>query len=134
MEGKIFLSYSPKLKERASWLRKNMTLAEVLLWKKLGGKQLLGYDFHRQKPIFEYIVDFYSPELKLVIEIDGFSHNFKHDYDVERERNLEKAGLSVLRFQEQHVRKDLNNVVQVIVDWIYQHTPGAIAPTPLKRG
>lgn len=56
-------------------LRKNSTFSEVLLWQHLKGKQLLGYDCHRQKRIDQFIVDFYCPRLKLVIEIDGSSHN-----------------------------------------------------------
>jgi very-short-patch-repair endonuclease len=54
-----------------------MTLSEILLWQQLKGKQLLGYDFHGQKPIDEYVVDYYCPKLKLVIEIDGDSHDGK---------------------------------------------------------
>ena len=58
-------------------LRKNSTLSEVLLWNELKGKKLMGIDFHRQKPIGNYIVDFFSPELRLVIEIDGITHAYK---------------------------------------------------------
>jgi very-short-patch-repair endonuclease len=121
MEGKLFIPYNPKLKSRAAWLRKNTTLAEMLLWYKLRGKQLFNIDFHRQKPILNYIVDFYSPDLKLVIEIDGFSHNFKYDYDVKREDDLKKLGLNVIRFQESGIIKDVDNAIQVIVDYINNH-------------
>ena len=69
------------MKQIAQMLRKNMTLSEILLWQQLKGKQLLGYDFHRQKPIDEYVVDFYCPKLKLVIEIDGDSHEGKEEAD-----------------------------------------------------
>lgn len=65
--GERWVQYNPRLKQTARALRKNMTLGEILLWKELKGKKLLDYDFHRQKPIDEYIVDFYCPQLKLVI-------------------------------------------------------------------
>jgi len=76
MRRKI-LPYNPKLKPLAKALRKNMTLAEVLLWNKLKQKQMLKYDFDRQRPIDNYIVDFYCKDLMLAIEIDGSSHEFE---------------------------------------------------------
>ncbi len=63
------LWYNPELKEKAKMLRSNSTLAEVLFWNQLRDKKLW-YDFHRQKPIDYYIVDFYCPKLNLIIEID----------------------------------------------------------------
>ena len=74
MKTKI-IPYNPKLKRYARELRKTMTLSEVLLWKELKQKQILGYDFDRQRPIDEYIVDFYCKELNLAIEIDGITHH-----------------------------------------------------------
>jgi very-short-patch-repair endonuclease len=67
MRRKI-IPYNHKLKQLARNLRNNSTLAEVLLWRELKGKQVRGYDFHRQKPIDKYIVDFYCPDLLLAIE------------------------------------------------------------------
>lgn len=63
-----FLPYSPKLVPLAKILRNNSTLSEILLWNKLKGKKL-GYDFHRQKPIGNYIVDFFCPELLLAMKL-----------------------------------------------------------------
>ena len=83
----------PKTKKAACKLRKNSTLSEVLLWEQLKNKQLIGYDFHRQKPIDEFIVDFYCPKLKLVIEIDGESHDGKIQEDKTREEKLKSLGL-----------------------------------------
>lgn len=74
MKSKI-IPYNPKLKELAKSLRKNVTFSEVLLWNELKQKKMLGYDFDRQRPIEEYIVDFYSKDLMLAIEVDGDSHN-----------------------------------------------------------
>ena len=83
------LYYRPELKKRARKLRKNMTLAEVLLWKRLKGKQVMGYDFDRQRPIDKYIVDFYCKDLRLAIEIDGRSHDHKERADQRRQSALE---------------------------------------------
>lgn len=116
-----FSLYKPYLKNLARNLRKNSTLGEVLLWNKLKGRQLLGYKFIRQIPINKYIADVYCRELKLIIEIDGFTHNYKIESDTERQKVLEREGYTVIRFQEQEVRKDINNVIQRIVGWIETH-------------
>jgi len=113
----IKLYYNPKLKHIARKLRKNMTLPEVLLWNQLKRKKL-GYDFHRQKPIDNYIVDFYSPELNLVIEIDSEVHLDKGKEDASRQIKLESLGLHVLRFQASHVLKNLKDVVDSIMNYI----------------
>ncbi len=90
----MILRYNPRLKNKASHLRKNMTWSEVKLWRYLKNKKI-GYDFHRQKPIDNFIVDFYCPKLRLVIEIDDFSHtDEKADYDKERQDKLESLGLT----------------------------------------
>lgn len=73
----MLMRYNPRLKALARELRKKSTLAEVLLWQCLRKGQRSGYDFHRQWPIDEYIVDFFAPELLLAIEIDGGSHKFR---------------------------------------------------------
>ena len=112
------IHYNPGLKELAKQLRKNSTLAEVLLWRKLKGKQMLGYDFHRQKPIGNYIVDFFCPRLNLVIEIDGQSHDFKSEADAKRQKDLENLGLHVLRFSERNVRNKMKDVLFMIEQWI----------------
>jgi very-short-patch-repair endonuclease len=67
--------YNPKLKAKSRELRNNSTLAEVPLWNQLKGRKMRGYQFMRQKPIGNYIVDFFCSKLKLVIEIDGESHS-----------------------------------------------------------
>jgi len=92
-------------------LRNNSTLAEVLLWQQIKGKKL-GYDFDRQKPIGNYIVDFFCRELMLVIEIDGSSHDYKSDYDLKRQRNLEAKGITVIRFDDLDVKQNLDAVLQ----------------------
>src|ERR1700748_3387841 len=93
------ITYNPKLKELAKRLRNDSTLGEVLLWKELNNKQMFGYDFHRQEPLLNYIVDFYCYELNLVIEIDGKYHNDLAIYtaDVSRDEELGTYELTVLR-------------------------------------
>lgn len=91
------------------------------MWQRLKGSQLLRYQFQRQKPLGEYIVDFYCYKLKLVIEIDGLSHDFKMDYDQFRQKFIENLGLKVLRFTDTEVKQDVDNVIQRIVDWITIH-------------
>jgi len=125
------IPYNPDLKELASQLRKNMTLSEVLLWNELKQKKMLGYDFDRQRPINNYIVDFYCKELSLAIEIDGDTHIFRYDYDEERQRDLEKLGVSFLRFEDIEVKKNMFNVLRVIEDWIEKKKP---TPRPSEEG
>jgi very-short-patch-repair endonuclease len=96
-------------------------LAEVLLWNQLKGGKMLGFGFLRQKPIHPYIVDFYCPNLKLVIEIDGDSHREKVESDQTREKELEALGLHVLKFLDREVKQDLSNVLWGIQSWIEQH-------------
>ena len=81
-------------------------------------KQMLGYDFDRQRPIGNYIVDFFCKELSLAIEIDGDTHIYRYDYDDERQEALEKIGVHFLRFDDIEVKKDMFNVLRVIEDWI----------------
>ena len=116
-----FLRYNPKLKQRARELRNNSTLSEVLLWKELKGKQMMGHDFHRQKPIDNYIVDFYCPRFNLVIEIDGDSHFLRKQQDADRQRRLEKLGLRFLRFDDLDVKFQMDRVLNTIRDWIKEH-------------
>ncbi|NQT72614.1 MAG: endonuclease domain-containing protein [Chloroflexi bacterium] len=108
------IPYNPKLKQLARELRKNMTLSEVLLWKQIRGKQMMGYDFHRQKPIDNYIVDFYCSELSLAIEIDGDSHSVKVAKDKARQDRLEALGVNFLRFSERDVRQNIEGVLYKI--------------------
>jgi very-short-patch-repair endonuclease len=112
------IPYRHELKELARELRRNMTLSEVLLWNELKQKKILGYDFDRQRPIGNFIVDFYCKELSLAIEIDGKSHIYRYDYDDERQRILEKSGVRFLRFEDIEIKKRMTNVLRVIEDWI----------------
>ncbi len=116
------IPYNPALKEKARELRNNSTRTEILLWTFLKGKQLRGYDFHRQKPIDEYIVDFFCNELMLAVEIDGVSHIGKELYDTKRQNRLEKLGVTFLRFKDEDVFYNCDYVVKEIENWIDNYT------------
>ncbi len=117
------LRYNPKLRLLARELRKKSTLAEVLLWRCLNKGQRSGFDFHRQRPIDEYIVDFFAPELMLAIEIDGSSHKLKGREDEERQIRLEDLGVRLLRFDDAMVKARLDDVVGAIDNWIADNKP-----------
>jgi very-short-patch-repair endonuclease len=108
-----------------------MTLSEVLLWKELKNKNILGFDFDRQRPIGNYIVDFYCKALSLAIEIDGDTHIYRYDYDDERQKELEKLGVHFLRVEGIEVKKNIMNVIRVIEDWIEKNQP---TPNPSQEG
>ncbi|MDP2720331.1 MAG: DUF559 domain-containing protein [Dehalococcoidia bacterium] len=116
--GYQILPFNPKLKQKARELRKAGNLSEVLLWNKLKKRQMSGFDFTRQQVIGNYIVDFHCPKLKLIIEVDGESHDFNGEYDEERGRYLQSLGLTVLHFKDIDVKKALNNVLNQIETWI----------------
>jgi len=97
-------------------------MSEILLWEELKGRKMKGYQFLRQKPIGEYIVDFFCNQLKLVIEIDGDSHDDQnYKYDLKRQKWLESIGLTILRFDDIDVKKDMKNVLMSIEGWINEY-------------
>jgi very-short-patch-repair endonuclease len=117
--------YNPALKERARELRNNSTLSEVLLWNELKNGKMKGKDFHRQKPIMDYIVDFFCPELGMAIEIDGGSHDNENACrnDRERQKKIEELEIQFLRFNDVDVKRNMAGVLKVIEQWIGEHTP-----------
>ncbi|CAN5903645.1 DUF559 domain-containing protein [soil metagenome] len=114
------IPYNPRLKDLARQLRKKMTKSEVLLWNELKQKQVLGYDFDRQRPLGEFIVDFYCKDLLLAIEIDGSTHDHEEAFwkDQQRQQDLEKLGIAFLRFDDREVKEDIRNVLRTIDIWI----------------
>ncbi|MFC1517821.1 endonuclease domain-containing protein [Candidatus Margulisiibacteriota bacterium] len=129
---RIIIPYNPYLKELARRLRNNSTLSEILLWQKLKGKQMEGYDFDRKRPIDNFIVDFYCKDLKLAIEIDGDSHINKKEYDDQRQHLLEDLGVHFLRFLDIEVKVDLEIVLHKIRSWIQENRPTPKSPS--RRG
>jgi cyclase len=101
--------------ERAEELRKNPTYEEKLLWRFLKVNQL-GVRFKRQHPIWLYIADFYCHEIKLVIEVDGSIHNVKEimEHDVIREEEIVSLGIKVIRFTNNEIRTQIENVIDKI--------------------
>jgi very-short-patch-repair endonuclease len=128
MAKRKIIPYNPKLKEFARQLRNDSTKMEIFLWLKLKGKQMYGYDFHRQKPIDNYILDFFCYELMLGIEVDGYSHQFLEVFNKDgiKEKRMIQLGISVLRFSDEQVLNDMENVIRAIEFYIIEyekHTP-----------
>ena len=122
MPRREIIPYNPKLKELARELRKNATKAERVLWKSLSGKQCFGYDFHRQKPLGNFIVDFFCQELMLAIEVDGISHNQPkvHAKDLEKEVFLNGLGITVIRFQDDDIYPDNRDALAEIERYVLE--------------
>ncbi len=123
--------YNKNLKEFARNLRNNSTLPEVILWNKiLKRKQLRGYPFLRQRPVENYIVDFFCKDLKLIIEIDGKIHKFQKSKDKKREEELLRLGYSIIRFQNEEVLYELFNVERTLENFIdeFEKKNGNITP------
>ncbi|WP_424961662.1 endonuclease domain-containing protein [Ekhidna sp.] len=118
MKNKI-IPYRNDLKAKARELRKNSTLSEILLWQEIRKRQL-GFQFHRQVPLLEYIVDFYCHEKKLAIEINGLTHEWKVSYDRERISRLEEAGIKVLVFDDLDVKQNIKWVVNEVYRYLYE--------------
>jgi very-short-patch-repair endonuclease len=127
------LPYDPRLKSKARSLRASLTYAEQRLWTRLRRKQILGIQFYRQKPIGNYIVDFYASAVGLVVEVDGSQHfdaaHTKHDRS--RTAYLKRLGLRVLRFTDRQVLLELDAVVEEILRAIDDRNPPS---PPFSKG
>ncbi|HEY1031804.1 MAG TPA: endonuclease domain-containing protein [Flavipsychrobacter sp.] len=113
--------YNKQLRGLAGKLRKDMTKAEASLWKYvLRAGMMKGYTFNRQRPVLTYIADFMCKPLKLIIEIDGITHQFEDvgAKDVQRQQALQEAGYTILRFSDNDVLNDIENVKYAIADCI----------------
>lgn len=110
------LPYDRNLRDRSRKMRRNPTEAEALLWKFLRRKKLDGTQWYRQKPIEGYIVDFYCPQRRLVVEADGTQHFSKEgqEHDAERNSFLVAHKLKVLRFSNQEILKHIDSVLERI--------------------
>ncbi|MEL6441480.1 MAG: DUF559 domain-containing protein [Cyanobacteria bacterium J06621_8] len=105
---------TPEIEEAAKRLRKNLTAAEAILWEKLRNKQLNRLRFRCQHPVGNFILDFYCPSRKLVVEIDGEIHKERSEYDSARTSKLEEYGYRVIRFSNKRVMNDLQGVLDEI--------------------
>jgi very-short-patch-repair endonuclease len=108
--------YNKNLKQPSRDLRNNMTDAEQLLWQRIRRKQILGLQIYRQKPILNFIVDFYCPKANLVIECDGGQHYTEEGLgaDQNRDQTLSELGLLVLRFSNHQILTEIDAVVEQI--------------------
>lgn len=119
-EKTMYYGAPPEIIQRARELRKNMTPAEKLLWEKLRKKQLKNTRFYRQQPIDIFIADFYCHKYKLVIELDGGIHKDPEvvDYDKNRTAHFERFGITVIRFNNEEIFNDIENVLNKILKFM----------------
>lgn len=115
-EMKKSVHTSKELKMRARELRKLATPAEKILWEQLRNRRLNGIKFRRQHILSPYIVDFYCPAHRLVIEIDGEVHNFQKEYDLSRTTYFEEQNIKVLRFWNNEIEQDIDTVLDKIIE------------------
>ncbi len=116
------LPYQKYLKSSSRKLRKNMTDAEQLIWYHVRRKQILGVQFYRQKPLLNFIVDFYCSKAGLVIELDGYQHSegIQQQKDRVRDKALMDTGLLILRFDNHQVLTETDSVVNHIYEVVEQ--------------
>jgi very-short-patch-repair endonuclease len=127
---KAFNRTNQKIKRKT--LRKNLPLAEIILWDRLKGRQLEGYKFRRQYSVEDFVIDFYCPELKLAVEVDGDSHYTEDALlsDRKRQIEIETFGIRFLRFTNREVYENLEGILLKIEERIKQIT----SPTPPCKG
>ncbi len=119
-----FGAKKPKF-EYAKKLRKTQTESEIQLWEELRSRKCAGLKFRRQHPVGHFIVDFYCHEYLLAIEVDGGIHRGKDvkERDVNRQLELEKSGILVIRFTDDQVLNHLSDVLDKIAGTVFQHRP-----------
>ena len=116
-----FLPYNSYLKKLLPQKRKAGILCEVLFWKLVHRRKFHGIDFDRQRIIGNYIVDFYVKSLGLVVEIDGWSHDVKKEYDEKRQQYLESYGLKVFRITNHDILQNSAVVMKDLERYIIQN-------------
>ena len=112
----MFFGADAKTFQHAWSLRKNLTPAELILWKQLKDRKLFTEKFRRQHPAGCFILDFYCHKYKLGVEIDGEIHANEeiHEYDLDRTAELNKFGIKVLRFTNNEILENINKVILTI--------------------
>jgi len=112
-----------ELVKRARVLRNNMTRAEIILWSRLRSRQINGYKFRRQQPLYDYIVDFYCHDLKLIIEVDGEMHSLLENkkHDSKRDNILKLNGYHIIRMSNVKVETEINSAINKIILYISQN-------------
>ena len=107
-------SVTEKTRQRSKELRKNLTPSEKRFWFHVRGNKVLGFHFRRQHPIGPYIADFCLEKIKLVIEIDGETHDFRYEKDVIKDQYLKEQGYEVIRIPSKDVMNKLDDVIEMI--------------------
>ena len=115
---------APAVRQRSRELRRPQTPTEQVLWGILRSRQTGGLKFRRQQPIGQFIVDFYCPEARLVIEIDGDTHADQVEYDQARTDWIQSMGYRVIRFTNHDVRENVSAVLESILDHCKTNTCG----------
>jgi len=123
LEKDMYFGATHKTIEKSKELRKHMTEAESLLWERLKGKQLLDLRFRRQHPINIFIADFYCHSVLLAVEVDGGIHEIEENkkYDISREDELLKYGIKVIRFKNQDILNNIDDVIVMIKEYIIKN-------------
>ncbi|MCX6199481.1 MAG: DUF559 domain-containing protein [Bacteroidetes bacterium] len=125
------LGYNKKLQPFANENRKSMTKAEACLWKyALRARGIKGYQFRRERPVLNYIADFMCKELKLIIEVDGLTHDWDETIakDNKKDKDLKAEGFTILRFNDNEVLKHMNAVIDEI-ELTIENIEGKIPPS-----
>ena len=110
----------PDIFKKAKILRKDMTVTEEILWKRLSNRKLNGLKFRRQHPLDIFIADFYCHEKKLIVELDGGIHDTTEqmEYDDGRTFELEEKGVKILRFRNEEVLNEIEQVLEKIIETV----------------
>ncbi len=119
---------------RARELRKQGTPAEIKLWQSLSKRQLHGFKFSRQIPIGPYFADFICRSAKLVVEVDGPSHDVQVEYDCARTELIEGQGYRVIRFSNMDVLQNLEDVLATIGRVLTEMSLPTPNPSRLREG
>ena len=126
--------YNKSLNSFANANRKTMTKSAACLWKYiLGGRQMLGYKFRRERPVLNYIADFACLDLLLIIEVDGITHDSEEAniQDRRRDQELSEVGFTVLRFSSYEVINRIDDVSNMILEWINDNA--RVPPSPVRK-
>jgi very-short-patch-repair endonuclease len=120
-----FKSKMPEWKrDRAREMRHQPTKSEKLMWGHLRAKKLMGMKFRRQQPMLGFIADFYCPKIRLVVEVDGSSH--EHDYDRYRDRKMLEGGFSVFRVANEELERDPDGVCKTLLQAVHYCSTGEL--------
>lgn len=123
------IPFNPRLTSRSKLLRTQGILSEVLFWNAVKNRQIEDYIFTRQKIIGSYIVDFYCHRLKLIIEIDGSSHDKKEEYDKVRDNYFKALELNIIHYTDLEVKYNLGGVIEHLKAWIEEKNTTGNTPS-----